>query len=78
MDKHERLKALEGLAMGLQAGCNHQAFEHRHTKAEHMLMFEVLARHLQQQGRFIIFGGTFGHQAGSCPCACACTRRTPV
>ncbi len=46
--------------MRLCAGCDHQAFENGHARAQQVLGFKVLASHLQQQGWFIMFEGTFG------------------
>ena len=50
---------MQRFVMCLCAGCDHQTFEKSHAKAQQVLGFEVLASHLQQQGRFIMFEGTF-------------------
>jgi len=45
--------------MRLCTGGDHQAFEHGDARTQHLLLFEMLTGHLQQQGRFIMFEGTF-------------------
>jgi len=44
--------------MRVCTGGDHQAFEHGDARAQHLLVFEMLAGHRQQQGRCIMFKGT--------------------